>query len=138
MDIPTLAQSVVAVIAPFLPDLLAKVTDKAAETVGGEIGKGATREAEKLWERIAHSDPDKEVTAAAEKVASSPRDDDAVAALRLHVRELLQRDAKLAADIRSLVVPKGQGNTASASGERSIAVGGSADGATIVSGKNVR
>jgi hypothetical protein len=50
-----------------------------------------------------------------------PQDDDAVAALRLAVRQALRGDPGLAADVRALLSEAGV--TVVASGERSVAAG---------------
>jgi hypothetical protein len=73
---------------------------------------------------------------AAEEVAARPDDDDALAALRLQLRKLLEEDQQLASDLTRIWEEAQAANVVhvTASGERSVAVGGDVSGSTIITG----
>ena len=66
----------------------------------------------------------------------APDDEDAVAALRLQLRKLLEEDTRLAGDLAAIWQKAEAANVVqvTASGERSVAVGGDVTGSTIVTG----
>ena len=77
---------------------------------------------------------------AAQDAAAQPEDADSVAALRAQLRKALTEDPTLRDEIsRIFEEGKRMGTiTVSASGERSVAVGGSLSGSTIVTGDQNR
>lgn len=131
MDIGVLAQTVSAAILPWISHLLGKAADKAAEAVGSETGKGAFERARTVWARLVRSDADGKLSAAAHDAADMPGDADAGSALRLRIRRLLDADEQLCTDLAAFFPAGVSANTAIASGAAAVAVGGSADGATI-------
>ncbi len=139
MDIQTLAQQTIHFLVPFLPYLL-KAGEKAAEKAGEKMGAEAWDKAKTLWGKLR---PQVEAHPAAQEavqdVAAQPKNEDAQAALRLQLKKILQDDPTLAAEVARLVaqVPTG-GNTAIASGNRSVAIGGSVSGSTIITGDQNR
>ena len=68
---------------------------------------------------------------AAEDVAAAPDDDRAKAALELQLEKLLSGDPALAAELKALWDEGVAAKIVSASGDRSIAVGGNASGIFI-------
>jgi hypothetical protein len=92
--------------------VLAKVRDDAADAT---IGLGRRLLQQIFGTREAAGQLPKPL----QDVVVDPRDDDALAALRLHVRKLLATDARLEADLRQMLAAAGVAVTAS--GERAIA-----------------
>jgi hypothetical protein len=125
-------------LAPFLPYVVQaghKVAGKAADAIGEE----AANYAQRLWERLR---PGVEAKPAAqeavEEVAKSPEDEDALGALRIQLRKLLEEDQELAAELTSIWQEARAANVVTASGERSVAVGGNVSGSTIITGDQVQ
>jgi hypothetical protein len=125
-------------LAPFLPYVVQaghKVAGKAADAIGEE----AANYAQRLWERLR---PGVEAKPAAqeavEEVAKSPEDEDALGALRIQLRKLLEEDQELAAELTSIWQEARAANVVTASGERSVAVGGDVSGSTIITGDQVQ
>jgi len=66
-------------------------------------------------------------------------DEDALAALRLQLKKLLEADAALAQELaRLLEQARASGQTVIAGGNRSVAIGGDASGSVIVTGDRNR
>lgn len=135
-----LATQVVNSVGPFLPYLVA-AGQGVAESLD-EHGDEAQKLATSLWEALR---PKVEARPAAldavKYAAEQPKDDDAQVALRLQIRRLLSEDAELAAEL-SRILQAGQqsGGTVNvtASGARSVAIGGSANGGVIITGDQNR
>jgi hypothetical protein len=125
-------------LAPFLPYLVRagqKVAGKAADTLGDEAAKYA----QALWERLKPGVERKPAAQeAVEEVAANPEDEDALGALRIQLRKLLEEDEGLAADLTKLWQEAQAANVVTASGERSVAVGGDVSASTIVTGDQVQ
>lgn len=125
-----------AFLAPFLPTLVKageKVVAKAADAASDE----AFKYAKALWERLKPGVEAKPAAQeAADEVAARPDDEDALAALRLQLRKLLEADAQLEGDVAAIWRQAEAANVVqvTASGERSVAVGGDVTGSTIVTG----
>lgn len=66
---------------------------------------------------------------------NDPKDTDALAALRLQLKKLLQEDAELAAEAARLLA-SAPGTQVIASGDRSVAIGEDASGNIIITGDN--
>lgn len=136
MDVQALAQQLVTFLSPFLPYLL-KAGEKAIEKVGEKFGEAAWEKAQALWDKL-HPKIEAKPAAqeAAADVAQNPQDEDAQAALRLQLKKLLAEDTALAEEVARLLagVDAGRGNTVIASGNRSVAIGGSVSGSTIITG----
>jgi len=98
MDLDTLALGLTELIAPFLPLLMG----------GGRGGDADTEDAPDsvtlVWSRLApHIEKDGAAKAAVLEVASSPKDIDARAGLRMHLRKLLTDSPALVKAIRPLM-----------------------------------
>jgi len=135
MDIGALASSLTTALVPVLPYLL-KAGEKAAEETGKAVAGQSWEWAKSLWTKLK---PDVEAKPAAleaaQDVARAPEDQDLQAALRVQLKKLLTEDQSLAEEVsRWLEQGKTAGITVTASGERSIAIGGDAKGNTIVTG----
>src|SRR6476659_8387579 len=124
MDIGALASSVTTALVPLLPYLL-KAGEKAAEETGKKAVDQSLEWGKSLWTRLkpkVEAKPD--ALEAAQDVAQDAEDQDAQAALRRHLRKLLTEDQSLAEEVsRLLEQGKAAGNTVTASGERSVAIG---------------
>ncbi|GAB4461284.1 MAG: hypothetical protein Kow0070_18680 [Anaerolineales bacterium] len=134
MDLPSL-------LAPLLPYLLQGGIE-LAKSAAGELGKklsaeawdGLKRLAEKIQRKAASKPALQEALSDAQ---NAPTDEDTLAALRLQLKKLLQEDADLAAEAaRLLAAVQTAGNTITASGSRSVAIGGNASGNIIITGDN--
>jgi hypothetical protein len=125
-----------AFLAPFLPYLV-RAGERAAGAAADALGDQAGGFAKAIWERLKPGVEERPAAKeAAEDVAANPDDEDAVAALRLQLRKLVEEDEELARDLTKLWQEAQAANviTVTASGERSVAVGGSVKGSTIVTG----
>jgi hypothetical protein len=135
-----LATQVANSVGPFLPYLVA--AGRGVTEALDEHGDEAQKLAASLWETLR---PKVEARPAArdavEYAAEQPKDDDAQVALRLQIRRLLSEDAELAAELgRILQAAQQSGGTVNvtASGARSVAIGGSASGGVIITGDQNR
>ena len=136
-----LAGQVVAILAPFLPYLVAagqKVADGAVKELEGKAGQVA----QALWERL---NPRVEAKPAAQEavqdVAASPDDQDAQASLRVQVRKLLSDEPALAEELARVLEEHQQTGAitnVTASGDRSVALGRDVQGSTIITGDRSR
>jgi hypothetical protein len=124
-------------LAPFLPYVVQagqKVAGRAADVIGEE----AASYAERLWERLKPGVEAKPgAKEAAEDVAKSPGDEDALGALKNQLKKLLEEDEALKADLTKIWDEAKAANVVTASGERSVAVGGNVSGSTIITGDQV-
>jgi hypothetical protein len=138
MDIQALAHWAAGLLAPSLPYLLAS-GQKAAEEIGKEAGGDAWRASKSLWERLRPKiEARPAALEAAEDVASTPTDEDALAVLRVQLKKLLTEDEALAAEVaRIYEEAKKQGVTVIAAGDRSVAIGGDASGTIITGDQNL-
>jgi len=135
MDIGALASSLTTALVPLLPYLL-KAGEKAAEETGKTVAGQSWEWGKSLWSKLK---PGVEAKPAAleavQDVAHAPEDEDLQAALRVQLKKLLTEDQSLAEEVsRWLEQGKAAGNIVTASGERSVAIGGDAKGNTIVTG----
>ena len=125
-----------AFLAPFLPALV-RAGEKAVEKAADAVGDEAFAYARKLWEKLKPGVEAKPAAKeAAEEVAARPDDEDALAALRLQLRKLLESDRGLADELSRIWQEAQAANVVqvTASGERSVAVGGDVSGSSIVTG----
>ena len=135
MDINALASSLTTALVPLLPYLL-KAGDKAAEETGKAVAGQGWEWAKSLWTKLKPKVEAKpEALVAARDVAQTPEDTDLQAVLRVQLKKLLTEDQALAEEVSSwLDQGKTAGITVTASGERSVAIGGDVNGSTIVTG----
>jgi hypothetical protein len=138
MDIQALAQWAAALLGPSLPYLLAS-GQKAVEEIGKEAGGDAWRAAKSVWERLRPKiEARPAALEAAQDVASTPTDEDALTVLRVQLKKLLTEDETLAAEVARIYdEAKEQGVTVIAAGDRSVAIGGDASGTIIAGDQNV-
>lgn len=135
MDISALASALTTVLAPLLPYLL-----KAGENVAEETGKAVAGQswewAKSIWTKLKPKVEAKEAALeAAEDVAESPDDEEALVVLRRQLKKLLTEDQSLAEEVsRWLEQGKAAGINVTAAGERSVAIGGDVKGSTIITG----
>jgi hypothetical protein len=135
MDVTELVKQLTPMLIPFLPYLV-KAGEKAAEEAGKQLGGEAWGKVKTLWGRLQPSVQAKPAAQeAVQEVARNPQDADAQAALRLQLKKILTEDEALAHELVPLVQSLQQTRiSVIASGERSVAVGGSISGSTIITG----
>ena len=135
MDIGALASSLTTALVPLLPFLL-KAGEKAAEETGKAVAGQSLEWGKSVWSKLKPEVEAKPAALeAAQDVAQSPEDEDLQAALRVQLKKLLTEDQSLAEEVsRWLDQGKAAGITVTASGERSVAIGGDVKGSTIVTG----
>jgi hypothetical protein len=135
MDIVALAGALTTVLAPLLPYLL-KAGETAAEETGKAVAGQSWEWAKSLWTRLVPRVEAKPgALEIAQDAAQTPDDQDAQAAFRQLLKKLLTEDQSLAEDVsRWLERGKAAGMDVTASGERSVAIGGDVKGSTIVTG----
>ena len=135
MDISALASSLTTALVPLLPYLL-KAGEKAAEETGKAVAGQSWEWTKSLWTKLKPGVEAKPAALeAAHDVAHAPEDEDLQIALRVQLKKLLTEDQSLAEEVsRLLEQGKAAGNIVTASGERSVAIGGEVKGSTIVTG----
>lgn len=135
MDIGALASSVTTALVPLLPYLL-KAGEKAAEETGKKAVDKSLEWGKALWSKLKPKVEAKPAALeAAQDVAHAPEDEELRVALRVQLRKLLTEDQSLAEEVsRLLEQGKAAGNVVTASGERSVAIGGDVKGSSIVTG----
>jgi hypothetical protein len=135
MDIGALASSLTTALVPLLPYLL-KAGEKAAEETGKTVAGQSLEWAKSLWTKLKPKvDAKPAALEAAQDAAQAPDDADAQAALRMQLKKLLTEDRSLAEEVsRWLEQGRAAGITVTASGERSVAIGGDVKGSKIVTG----
>lgn len=105
MDIALLV-TILAPCLPFLMGLGQKAVEKGAEKLGEKGAEGMLPQARKIWEKL-HPKVETKAAAkeAAEDVAKSPDDADAVAALRQQLKKILEapENAGLVAEIKEIL-----------------------------------
>ncbi len=154
MDLKLLAETLTTFLAPAMPYLVT-----GGQEMMGKAGKKLSEEgleiARKLWGKLrpkVESAP--MAKGAADIVAKTPDDLDAQAGLRLQIRQILEADAALAAELARLVEAAGpkttyqaalygtgaiaQGPGAVAAGAGGVAVGGSVHGDLLMGGDRAR
>lgn len=120
-------------LAPFLPYLVER-SEELGEEAARKLGAGAWGFAKRIWERLRPGVEEKPAAAeAATDVAAAPDDQRALGALELQLEKLLAADAGLAAAVAQLLAEAQQAGVV-ASGEGSIAVGGSVNASTLTTG----
>lgn len=130
-----LAQKISAFLLPLLPYLL-KVGDKAAEEVGKKIGGEGWERAKALWEKLRRK---KAVEQVAQTAAALPDNQALRDALREEIAHALQEDGDLREEVARLWgEAEAAGVTVTASGDRSVAVGGDVSGSVIITGDRNR
>jgi len=135
MDIQALAQQMASFLMPLLPYLL-KIGDKAAEEVGKKIGGEAWDKAKALWDKLRRK---KSVEQVAQTAAALPDNQALREALREEIARALQEDGALREEVARLWgEAEAAGVTVTASGERSVAIGGDVSGSIIITGDRNR
>ena len=136
MDITLLAGSLTTALVPLLPYLL-KAGEKAAEETGKVVADQSLELGKSLWSKLRPKVEAKPAALeAAQDAAVAPDDEDARATLRQQFKKLLAEDPSLAEEVqRSL---EAAGVNVTASGDRSVAIGGDATGNTIITGDRNR
>lgn len=139
MDIVALTYAITTVLTPVMPYLF-KAGEKAADEAGKKVADKTWESAKEIWAKLWPSVEAKAAALeAAQDVAQTPDDGDAQAALRRQLKKLLAEDDVLAKEIAQLWEnSKGRGVTVSASGERSVAIGGNLTGSSIITGDVAR
>ena len=139
MDCPQLSTQLVQLLAPYLPYLLKGLKlagQEAAKALGEKAGEQGFEQAKALWDKLrSKMEAGPAALEAAQDAAAHPDDEDSLAALRLQLKKLLAEDPALAQELARLLPQSGPaGQTVIASGDRSVAIGGSVSGSVIVTG----
>ncbi len=140
MSTPDPAQ-LAPLLAPLLPYLLEGGVE-LAKSAAGELGKKLSADAwdglKSLAARIRQKAERKPaLNEALADAQAAPADADAQAALRLQLKKLLTEDPALLAEAaRLLASAPTESKTVTASGNRSVAIGGNASGNVIITGDN--
>jgi hypothetical protein len=135
MDYPQLSAQLVQFLAPFLPYLvkgLKLAGQEAAKKLGEKTGEQGFEQAKTLWDKLRRK---KNVEQVAQTVAALPDNQALREALREEIARALAEDDSLAQELARLLPQSGPaGQTVIASGDRSVAIGGSVSGSVIVTG----
>jgi hypothetical protein len=135
MDYPQLSAQLVQFLAPFLPYLvkgLKLAGQEAAKKLGEKAGEQGFEQAKTLWDKLRRK---KNVEQVAQTVAALPDNQALREALREEIARALAEDEALAQELARLLPQSGPaGQTVIASGDRSVAIGGSVSGSVIVTG----
>lgn len=137
IDPALVAQTVTTFLVPFLPALL-KLGEEAEKEVVKKTVDAGWEEAQTVWHKI-HPKLEAKPAAleAVQDVAVSPDNNDAQAALRQQLKKLLTEDESWAEEVAQIMAQgERTGVIVTASGERSVAVGGGVSGSTIVTGND--
>lgn len=108
-----------AAVGAYGAGVLSRVEDAAADAT---VGLGQ-RLLQLVWRRAQRPDA---VSAAVVELAGAGGDSDALAGLRLQVRKVLAQDPELLAELAGMLPTRGA--VVTASGERSVAIGGTNSG----------
>ena len=120
-------------LAPFLPYLV-KTGEDLGEDVARKLGSEALGFAKRIWARLQPRVDEKEAAReAVADVAADTADEGALVALDRQLQKLMAADEALAAEIDGLLAEARSTNVI-VSGAGSIAVGGDAIGATLITG----
>lgn len=135
MDIVALSHAVTSTLIPLLPYLL-KVGENAAEEAGKRVAGEAWNSAKELWTKLRPKVEAKHAALeAANDAAVAPDDEIARDLLRLQLTKLLTEDEELAGEVSAWwEKAKAEGLTVTASGDRSVAIGGNVSNSPIITG----
>jgi hypothetical protein len=138
VDFGLLAAGAVTLLIPFLKGLLSS-GEEAAEQLGEEAGRKGRDFARTLWGKLRGKVEERPAAReAVDDVAARPDDQRARTALEWQVQKLLEEDAGLAGDVQKVLQNAEAANvitvTVTASGDRSIAVGGNVSGSDFRTG----
>jgi hypothetical protein len=123
-------------LAPFLPHLLS-AGENLVHGAARELSGDAWEHAKKLWGKLRGKVDEREgAREAAEEVAKAPEDPRAVGALELQLEKVLAADPALLAEVTRLWEEAQKAGVVAATGDRSIAVGGDAQGVFVTGDQN--
>lgn len=108
--------------------------DKLAEEAGQQFGAGVLKTAQAIWSRLFPKISQKASAQEALDDAVTSKDEDSVGAFRLQLKKILADDQRLAEELTTLLGKQPASVVVTASGERSVAVGGNVSGSTISTG----
>jgi hypothetical protein len=132
---PQLPAQLVQILAPYLPYLaegLKLAGQEAAKKLGEKAGEQSLEQAKALWAKLRHK---KNVEQVARTAAALPDNQVLREALREEIARALAEDPALAQELaRLLQQAQAGGRTVTASGDRSVAIGGNVTGSVIVTG----
>lgn len=128
----------IAFLAPFFTPLLTRTEEAVGNAVAG-FGEAAWQQAVKLWDRLADRVEERPAAQeAVQDVAAEPGDEGARAALRWQLEKLLTADPALGEELAGLWREGAAAGvtvtTVTASGERSVAIGGNVSGGSVSTG----
>ena len=137
---PQLPAQIVQFLTPFLPYLVKGIKlagQEAAKALGEQAGEQGFASAKALWEKLRPKVEAKPAALeAAQDAAAHPDDEDAVVSFRRQLKKLLEEDESLAQELAQLLKQAQASGRTVASGNHSVAIGGSVSGSTIITGDN--
>jgi hypothetical protein len=138
ISIPTLVAQAVPILALALPTLLHKTAEGGASEAGKRLTGAGWDLAHGLWGKLAPKvENDPATLQIIEQVAAAPEDADAEAMLRFQLRRMLEADPSLSHEVAQFLQQHAGATTVTnvtASGERSIGIGGNVIGGSIQTG----
>jgi hypothetical protein len=134
MNLATLAQESVALIAPALP-YLTVVGEKLTEGAAKEIGADVWKQAKSLWGKLGPKVKQSQAAGEAfSDLSKSPDDPELKTVAKVQVEKLLKQNPELAAEVDQFFKElKASGFTIAAIGERSVAAH-TISGSTVITG----
>jgi len=134
VDISALAREVTLRLIPLLPYLLKrgnKAAEETAKTVAGETWD----QLKDIWAKLGPKIEAKpSALEAVHDAVEFPEDEDIQAVLRMQVKKLLSQDEDLAQALARLLDNMHASGHVVTSGNRSVAIGGSITGSSIITG----
>jgi hypothetical protein len=127
MDVVTIAAQTTALLSPLLP----MIVEGGAKEVGKTIAADAITKAKAVLSLLTSAPKGDTVLAKAKQLAATPDDEDARNELDDAITGLLKRNADLLEKVADALADCTGGNTVTASGAGSVAVGGNLSGSTI-------
>jgi len=135
MTDPNLTAEILTILTPFLPYLVkgGKLAGKKAfEKLGEKFTEEGWKQAKNLWEKLRHKE---NISQVAKTAAALPENEALQTALAEEITRALREDPKLAEEVAALIPA---GTKVIASGNRSVAIGGSVNGSVIITGDGNR
>jgi hypothetical protein len=135
INLPSIAGELTTALTPILPYVL-NVGEKILDKPGDKVSEAVWSRGVALWEKLWPNVKNKHVALeAARKVALTPDDEDARAALRLQLKKVLTDDSALSTEIIKLLEEtRSSGVTISLSGNRSVVIGRDVINSHIITG----
>jgi len=104
LAITTIASTTVSLLSPYLKLVGENLAQKVGEEIGSQVGETVWNKAKQLYEMVksrftAQSDTAKVINA----LEKSPDDNDTQAAVRFHLKEMMETDSNFAKELANLL-----------------------------------